>query len=118
MASDHARLWRFFGGAAWLTPERREQYRTAWHNAGRGLNGPLNRYRASPLHPPRDANDPLHTLVLPDEAVTVTVPTTVLWGEDDTALLPGLLDGLQRWVPTLQLLRQPGASHWIVHERP
>ena len=46
------------------------------------------------------------------------VPTTVLWGLDDTALLPGLTDGLERWVPDLRLVRVPKASHWIVHERP
>lgn len=42
----------------------------------------------------------------------------VLWGLDDTALLPGLIDGLDRWVPDLRLVRVSGASHWIVHERP
>jgi pimeloyl-ACP methyl ester carboxylesterase len=33
-------------------------------------------------------------------------------------LLPGLLDGLERWVPDLHLTRVPEASHWIVHEQP
>ena len=113
---DHARLWPFFGKASWLTPEVRDQYRAAW--AGDGLRGPLNYYRASPLRPATGANDVLHTLVLPDELVTVRVPTTVLWGEDDVALLPGLLDGLERWVPQLQTVRQAQASHWIVHEQP
>jgi pimeloyl-ACP methyl ester carboxylesterase len=46
------------------------------------------------------------------------VPTTVVWGLDDVALLPGLLDGLDQWVRPLQVLRVPDASHWIVHERP
>jgi pimeloyl-ACP methyl ester carboxylesterase len=55
---------------------------------------------------------------LPDEAVTVRVPTTVLWGERDVALRPGLLEGLERWVPDLEIVRVPQASHWIVHERP
>ena len=53
-----------------------------------------------------------------DEAVTVHVPTTLLWGERDKALLPALLDGLGRWVPDLQIHRVPQASHWIVHEQP
>jgi pimeloyl-ACP methyl ester carboxylesterase len=48
----------------------------------------------------------------------VRVPTTVLWGERDRALLPGLLEGLERWVPRLQVERVPDASHWIVHEQP
>jgi epoxide hydrolase 4 len=112
---DHARLWPFFGNAAWLTPALRAQYRAVW---AQGLRCPLNYYRASPLRPATGPADVLHTLVLPDEAVTVGLPTTVLWGEADVALLPGLLEGLQHWVPKLQLQRVPGATHWLVHEQP
>jgi len=112
---DWARLWPFFGDATWLTPEMRERYRQAWRH---GLDGPLNYYRSSPLRPATKPGDSLHTLVLPDDAVTVRVPTTLLWGEGDKALLPALLDGLEQWVPQLRLLRVPDATHWIVHERP
>jgi len=112
---DHARLWPFFGAAPWLTPAVREQFSEAWEG---GLSGPLNYYRASPLKPASGPGDSLHILVLPDETVTVRVPTTVLWGDQDQALLPGLLDGLQRWVPTLHVEHVPEASHWIVHEQP
>jgi pimeloyl-ACP methyl ester carboxylesterase len=113
--NDYARLWPFFGNAPWLSDALRAQYRAAWD---RGLTGPLNYYRNSPLRPAMGPGDVLNTLVLPDAAVTVTVPTTLLWGERDHALLPGLLDGLERWVPRLQTLRVPDASHWIVHEQP
>lgn len=116
--SDFARLWPFFGKADWLTPALRDRYRQAWHNGGRGLEGALNYYRASPLRPATGPDDPLHSLVLPDALVTVQVPTTVLWGEGDVALRPGLLEGLGAWVPQLRLLREPGATHWLVHERP
>ena len=34
------------------------------------------------------------------------------------SLLPGLLDGLGRWVPQLTLHRVPQGSHWLVHEQP
>ena len=115
---DFRRLWPFLGDPAWLTAAVREQYRQAWANEGRGLDGPLNYYRASPLRPPLSADDALHRLELPDEAVTVRVPTTLLWGERDKALLPALLDGLERWVPQLHLQRVPEATHWIVHEQP
>jgi pimeloyl-ACP methyl ester carboxylesterase len=112
----YARLWPFFGAApAWLTPEMREQYLASWKT---GLTGPLNYYRASPLRPATGPDDALHALAWPDEAVTVRVPTTVLWGERDHALLPALLHGLERWVPALQVRRVPEASHWIVHEQP
>ena len=115
---DFRRMWPFLQDALWLTPEVREQYRQAWANDGRGLTGGLNYYRASPLRPPAGADDPVHQVMLPDEAVTSRVPTTVLWGERDKALLPELLDGLERWVPQLQIDRVPDASHWIVHEQP
>ncbi len=115
---DFARLWPFFGDAPWLTPMLRDRYRALWGAGGSGLTGPLNYYRASPLRPAARPEDGLHSLQLPDEAVAVTVPTTVLWGPADAALLPGLLDGLDRWVPQLEVQRVPGASHWLVHEQP
>jgi pimeloyl-ACP methyl ester carboxylesterase len=118
-ADDYARLWPFFGvQPAWLGADERERFRAVWGLHGQGLVGPINYYRATPLRPPTGPADPLHTLVLPDEAVTVRVPTTVLWGEGDHALLPGLLDGLQRWVPDLAVQRVPDATHWLVHEQP
>ena len=112
---DHARLWSLFGAADWLTPALRRQFEDSWRG---GMTGPLNYYRASPLRPASRPDDAVHSLVLPDEAVTVHVPTTVLWGEQDVALLPGLLLGLEHWVPTLRIERVPQASHWIVHEQP
>ena len=117
----YARLWPFFermGGQAWLTEALRSRYREVW---GMGLTGGLNLYRASPLRPPSKA-DPrvdqaLQAVQLPDAMTVSRVPTALLWGEGDHALLPGLLDGLERWVPDLHLTRVPEASHWIVHER-
>ena len=118
-ADDFAALWAILerqGPPDWLTPDLRAQYRAVW---SQGLEGALNYYRASPLRPPTGlADNSLQQLVLPPSVVDVPVPTTVLWGEADHALLPGLLLGLEAWVPDLQVHRLPGASHWIVHERP
>jgi pimeloyl-ACP methyl ester carboxylesterase len=121
--NDFARLWPFFTrmgdsasvGAEWLTPALRERYRELWRL---GLSGALNYYRASPLRPPLAGTDAIMTLELPPELVTVRVPTTVLWGERDSALLPGLLRGLEAYVPDLNLVRVANATHWIVHEQP
>jgi pimeloyl-ACP methyl ester carboxylesterase len=116
--NDFARLWPFFtapAGADWLTESVRAQYRALWQH---GLEGPLNYYRASPLRPARAPDDALHSLASTPEFVTVNRPTTVLWGAEDLALLPCLLDGLEAFVHRLDLRRVSGASHWIVHERP
>ncbi|MDP3084382.1 MAG: alpha/beta fold hydrolase, partial [Rubrivivax sp.] len=51
-ADDYASLWPFLtapAGADWLDDAMRERYRAVW---ARGLTGPLNWYRASPLRPP------------------------------------------------------------------
>jgi pimeloyl-ACP methyl ester carboxylesterase len=45
-------------------------------------------------------------------------PTLVVWGMDDTALLPGQLDGLPGTVRDLRIVRVPGCSHWIHHDAP
>jgi pimeloyl-ACP methyl ester carboxylesterase len=117
-ADDFAQMWTFFerfGSATWLTPALRDQYRQAWSH---GLSGPVNYYRASSLHPPLGPTDPLMQLTLPEPLLHVSVPTTVIWGEADTALPPSLLDGLAHYVPKLQVTRLPQATHWLVHEDP
>jgi len=122
-ANDFARLWPFLTtrgdaappGGGWLTDAVRAQYRDVW---SAGLQGGLNYYRASPLRPPTPGDESLMTLRFPPEFVTVRVPTLVLWGEGDVALLPALLDGLEAYVPKMRLVRVPDASHWIVHEQP
>ncbi len=96
----------------WLTPALRQHYHALWDA---GLAGPCNYYRASPLRPPAAGAGPVQ---LPPELLRVPVPTLVLWGLQDPALLPALLDGLADWVPRLQVRPVPGASHWIVHEQP
>ena len=120
---NFARMWKFLhrtvdGTAAvpsWLTPQQRAQYEAVW---SMGLQGGLNYYCASPLKPSHETGDLLHTLELPDAMVTSRVPTSILWGEKDAALLPSLLDGIERWVPQLHLRRLPDAGHWLVHEQP
>jgi epoxide hydrolase 4 len=115
--NDFARLWPFFenmGGGAWLDEATRERYREVWRH---GLDGALNYYRASPLRPPQSASDAIHTLALPQEMTTVRVPTTVLWGDADTALPPALLGGLEAFVLDLDVQHVASATHWVVHEQ-
>jgi pimeloyl-ACP methyl ester carboxylesterase len=114
----YRRLFGFFthwGPAGWLTEDVRAMYREVWD---RSLTGGLNYYRASPLRPARGDDPGVSGLTLPREMLTVDVPTLVLWGLRDTALLPELLDGLEDYVPHLSVQKVPDASHWIVHEQP
>jgi pimeloyl-ACP methyl ester carboxylesterase len=48
----------------------------------------------------------------------VEVPTQVIWGEEDPALLVGLTRGLEEWIPDLRVDILPGAGHWVPYERP
>lgn len=99
----------------WFTDEVRARYHACW---ARGLRGGVNFYRASPLHPPTGADPGPAALQLDPEDFRVRVPTMVIWGERDTALLPCLLDGIEQVVDQLTLHRIPDGSHWLIHEQP
>ncbi|HEY1398718.1 alpha/beta hydrolase [Roseateles sp.] len=121
-ANDFQRLWPFFthmkagpDGFGWLTEALKEQYREVWRA---GLTGACNLYRVTPMKPPLPGQGIEGIPVLPRERLTVDVPTLVFWALDDTALLPGLLDGLEDYVPRMEVIKVPGATHWIVHEQP
>jgi pimeloyl-ACP methyl ester carboxylesterase len=119
-ADDFALLERFFVGTsppAWYDGPTRAAYRAAWGQPG-ALEGGVNYYRASPLHPPQEGEPGAAALSLDPKDFMVRVPVRVIWGEGDIALLPGLLDGLQAMVPDLQILRMPAHSHWLAHEAP
>lgn len=106
-----------------FTQEDKAAYIKAWSQPG-ALTGGLNYYRASRIGPPAPpeiaaeigastanfGSDPAR--------MTVRVPTLVIWGEKDSALTTGNLDGLSEYVPQLTIKRVPGASHWVVHEKP
>ena len=42
----------------------------------------------------------------------------VIWGEEDVALTTGLLDGLGRYAPAVQIERLSGVGHWVQNEAP
>ena len=123
--NDFARMWPMFNnkgtadtsraGAGWLTNPVRDQYRAVW---GLGLTGGCNYYRASPLRPPTALDSSVMQIEFKPEFVTVKLPTLVIWAEDDIALPVALIDGLDAFVPSMRIVRVPGATHWIVHERP
>ncbi len=108
-------------GSKWeMSEERRLKYIDAWSQPG-ALTGSLNYYRASPLYPPTSTEDKEQIksiLNLPKEMLAVRVPTLVIWGEQDRALLTGNLDGLEEYIEDLTLKRIPDGTHWVIHEQP
>lgn len=90
-----------------FTAEDIERYVDAMRQPG-ALTGMFNYYRAAVRYRGHR--------IAPTEQVTV--PTLVLWAMRDRYLGPELLDGLERWVPDLQIQRFPDASHWLQHDEP
>lgn len=90
------------------------EYLAAWGQPG-ALTGGLNWYRATPLRPPGpDGGDGPPAIDV--EAFRVKVPTLVIWGEKDRALLPVLIEGLDRFVDDLTIRRLPDVDHWVTHQ--
>jgi len=121
-ADDYKRMWTFFtlmkagpDGFGWLTEAVKDQYREVW---GAGLTGACNLYRVTPMKPALPGQPAPGIPTLPRERLVVDAPTFVLWALDDAALLPGLLEGLEDYVPKLEIRKVPGATHWLVHEQP
>jgi pimeloyl-ACP methyl ester carboxylesterase len=95
-------------------------YLEAWSQPG-ALTGGLNYYRASGIGPPSPSASgatPPAVDAAPQPSLVVRVPTLVIWGEKDTALLTGNLDGLDEVVPKLTIRRIPEGTHWVVREKP
>ena len=101
-----------------IIPETEKQrYLADWSQSG-ALTAMLNWYRGSQLVVP----SPGATVALPDWLSNpfpkVTVPTLVVWGMKDPALLPLQLDGLDQWVEDLRIVRIPDAGHFAPWEAP
>ncbi len=119
-ANDYALVWRSLektAKAGHITPADRARYIDAWSRPG-ALTGMFNWYRAMRLEPPKEGHTPPQAEIFGDDALMVRVPTRIIWGLQDTSLLPGCIDGLERWVPDVELRRIADASHWIVYEKP
>jgi pimeloyl-ACP methyl ester carboxylesterase len=66
----------------------------------------VNWYRAAVWDPPAKPT------------VRIDVPTLMLWAEDDVALGVGLTEGLEPWVPNLELQLVAECGHWVQNEQP
>jgi pimeloyl-ACP methyl ester carboxylesterase len=111
---------RTFGGhvdLAKIPAAEKQQYIADWSQPG-AFNAMLNWYRAAKVMVP----PPGLTVPLPDWLLgafpKVRVPTLVIWGMKDSALLPVQLDGLDALVEDLTIVRIGEAGHFAPWEAP
>jgi epoxide hydrolase 4 len=100
-----------------LTEDDRRVYLEAWSQPG-ALTAGLNYYRAAELGPLESGDpvpEPLASIL---NELVIHAPTLVLWGEKDPYVLTGNLEGLNQFVPNLELHRISDATHWLIHEKP
>ena len=106
--------------AGTVTEADKKAYVEAWSQPG-ALTGGLNYYRSSGVGPraatPATTTAGEASTAAARPSLVVRVPTLVIWGEKDTALLPANLEGLDRFVPTLTVRRIPDGTHWVVREK-
>ena len=101
-----------------FTEVDKAEYLKAWSQPG-ALTGGLNYYRATQLGPPSGTAPATAPAAAAAPAMPkIMVPTLVIWGEKDTALLTGNLDGLEAFVPQLTVKRIADGTHWVIHEQP
>ncbi|HTV53500.1 MAG TPA: alpha/beta hydrolase [Terriglobia bacterium] len=111
-----------------FSEDDKKAYIDAWSQPG-ALTGGLNYYRAARVGPPtppaadgtgsgEGAQQASGNFAVDPAKLNIKVPTLVIWGEKDTALLTGNLDGLDQFVPDLTIKRIPEGSHWVIHEKP
>jgi len=81
----------------------KEQYLKAWGQPGAILGG-VNYYRANTS--------------FKDSTGKITVPTLVIHGMKDVAVLPSVLEDLSNYVSDLKVIRAENASHWVMHDAP
>ncbi|WP_284010268.1 alpha/beta fold hydrolase [Haloarcula pelagica] len=87
-------------------------YKTALSRPG-ALTAAVNYYRAM------GRRSATRTLTMRGvEDLRVARPTLLLWGEQDRMLDVSLSEGLDRWVPDIQVERFPDASHWVQFDAP
>lgn len=93
----------------------RRQYIADWSQRG-AFSAMLNWYRGSKVIVP----PPGVTVPLPDWLLgafpKIHVPTLVVWGMEDKALLPVQLEGLDRFIDDVTVVRLPGVGHFAPWE--
>lgn len=92
-------------------------YLEQWSQPG-AMTAMLNWYRASAVQVPAMDETPERPAFLDGPFPPLKVPTLVIWGLGDQALLPVQLEGLDALVPDLTLKTLEGVGHFAPWEAP
>lgn len=96
----------------WITENDVAQYEHAW-SQDTALECMLNYYKAS-----FQIKDSKLVFIQNVESKIITVPTTVIWGINDTYLIEENLNGLGQVVNDLDIIKVNDADHWLIHKNP
>ncbi len=98
------RLLRASGRRSTFTEEDLFEYRKAWTNSG-GLTGMINWYRAV-----------VRYRSVPTNSRRVQVPTLIMWGKKDIALIEDMARKSVEFCEEGRLIFFDEASHWVQHD--
>ena len=97
--------------------DERPVYLEQWGQPG-AMTAMLNWYRASAVQVPAMNETPERPAFLGGPFPPLKVPTLVIWGMGDKALLPVQLEGLEALVPDLTVTKLEGVGHFAPWEAP
>ena len=100
-----------------LPEEERQHYLDDWKQPG-ALTAMLNWYRAAGVEVPAVGEEAKVPLMGRVPFPKLPMPTLVVWGLKDPALLPVQLEGLEDYVADLRIVTSPTAGHFITWEEP
>ena len=119
-ADDFGGLMKLFSAKmdlSWLSGERLKLYKAEWCRPGR-LKAMINWYRASPLKVALPGEPLSDVPALRKDRLQLRCPHLLIWGDNDTALLPVCIEGLGEYAADLTVEHVAGADHWICHQKP
>ena len=117
---NYAKLRALFAAhmdMSWLSGDTLEAYVAEWSRPGR-LKTMVHWYRASPMLVAKPDTPITDLPEFPVDKLTVHQPHLLIWGENDTALLPEANEGLETFAPRLTRASIPDADHWLAHQKP
>ena len=119
-ADDFAKLMALFSAhmdLSWLSGGRLAAYKAEWARPGR-LRTMIHWYRATPLVVAKPGQPVTDLAPLPLDRLMVRQPHLLVWGANDTAILPEATEGLEDVAPDLTRVTIAGADHWLHHQKP